>query len=266
MPLLSSLQNPLVKHIVRLRQRRYRDESNAFLIEGYRELLRASRGAVSMEKFFYCPSLFLGENNQALIEQCSKGGKTALYEVTEPVFRKISYRDRPDGLIAIAKKRDAQLQDIAPQASFFVVAQSIEKPGNLGSILRSCDGAGVDALLLCDPVTDIYNPNVIRSSIGTLFHVPVIATTTKEALAFLSEREAKIVATSPSARQAYTKVDLRGKVALVVGCEQLGLTREWMAHANTQVFIPMQGVADSLNVAAATTLMLYEVLRQRCLS
>ena len=180
----------------------------------------------------------------------------------------MSYRDRPDGLLAIAKQMPLSLDRFLLRSNqkgppFFVVAQGIEKPGNLGSILRSCDAAGVDALFVCDPCTDVYNPNVVRSSVGTLFTVPIVQTKSKKAIDWFKENKIPIFATTPSATLCYTKTDLTGPVAIAMGTEQLGLSSEWMAIATTHVNIPMYGVADSLNVAAATTLLLYEVLRQR---
>ena len=146
---------------------------------------------------------------------------------------------------------------------FLVIAESIEKPGNLGTILRSADAAGVDAVIVCDPTTDIHNPNVVRSSVGTLFTVPIVEADSGETLRFLKERGIAIVAATPSAKAEYTRVSLNGPVAIAVGTEQYGLSESWMKQADIQVRIPMFGVADSLNVASATTLVLYEVVRQR---
>ena len=147
---------------------------------------------------------------------------------------------------------------------FLVVAEGIEKPGNLGTILRSCDAAGVDALILCDACTDVFNPNVVRASVGTLFTVPIFEATTPEAIAWLKKRGVSLLAATPHATEVYTEVDVTGPVALAVGTEQLGLSEAWMKQSELQVRIPMLGVADSLNVATATTLLLYEVVRQRC--
>jgi TrmH family RNA methyltransferase len=149
---------------------------------------------------------------------------------------------------------------------FILIAEGIEKPGNLGSILRSADAAGVDAVIVCDRCTDIYNPNVIRSSVGTLFTLPVIEADSKETHLWLKKQNIKIAAATPAAKIEFTQAQFKGPIAIVVGTEQLGLTKFWMNSADIQVRIPMNGVADSLNVAAATTLLLYEVLRQRNLS
>lgn len=259
--MITSLQNPKVKEVVKLRDRRTREESGLFLIEGYRELKRALDAGRQIETLFYCPELFLGSNEEALKEQC----KAALHlECSREVFAKISYRDRPDGLLAVAPQVHLKLSDLKlKKNSFIVVAESIEKPGNLGTILRSCDAAGVDAVIVCDPTTDIHNPNVVRSSVGTLFTLPVLEAGSEETLLFLKEHKIAVVAATPHAKMTFTEADFKVPLAIVVGTEQYGLTENWMKKADIAVRIPMFGVADSLNVASATTLLLYEVVRQR---
>jgi TrmH family RNA methyltransferase len=266
--LITSAQNERLKEVIRLRERRHRDESTQFLIEGYRELFRSVSKA-KIEVLFFCPELFLGVNEPALIDQLSAKG-AHLFRCSESAFRKISYRDRPDGLLAIARQQPQSLDDLDrlianKKSPFLVVAEAIEKPGNLGTILRSSDAVGVDGLIVCDRCTDIYNPNVVRASVGTLFTVPVVESEGEETLQWLRQRGIAIVAATPSAKHEFTQVDLKGPVAIAVGTEQLGLSERWMKHADIQVRIPMNGVADSLNVAMATTLLLYEALRQRSL-
>ncbi len=260
-PLITSFQNPKVKEAVKLRERRARDKSGRFLIEGYRELKRALDRGRCVEILFYCPELFLGSNEESVKNQC----KAALHlKCTPEVFRKISYRDRPDGLLAIAPQVHLSLSDLKlGKNPFLLIAERIEKPGNLGTILRSCDAAGIDAVIVCDPTTDIHNPNVVRSSVGTLFTVPVIEAESGEVLAFLKDKEIAIVAATPHAQKTFTEANLKVPLAIVVGTEQYGLTENWMQGANLTVRIPMFGVADSLNVASAATLLLYEVIRQR---
>ncbi len=284
---ITSLQNPKIKKALSLYKKNVRDETGLFLIEGYRELLRAVEGNVQIESFFFCPELFLGENEYALIEKIKNNLKTKaeesnniysdnqseqIYECKKEVFQKLSYRDRPDGLIAVAFQNPLNLQDLkkllitsenSSKKPFLVVAESIEKPGNLGTILRSADGAKVDALILCDERTDLYNPNVVRASVGTLFTLPVIKASSVETMAFLKREKIQITATSPASPQRYTEADLKQSLAIIVGSEQLGLSPEWLEAADLTLKIPMLGAADSLNVASATTLMLYEVIRQR---
>lgn len=262
---ITSLQNARVKQVVKLRDKRERDRSQTYLIEGYRELRRGVEGNATLVELFYSPKHFLGSNEEALIKAIQGQGVDCV-EVSPEVFEKMSYRDRPDGLLAIAKQVHLTLKDLEPQLGpqpFLLIAEAIEKPGNLGTILRSCDAAGVDALLVCDRCTDIFNPNVVRASVGTLFTVPVVEVTSEEAIAWLHQKGIHLVATSPDAPATFTQTDLTGPVAVAVGTEQLGLSKRFMEEADRCVSIPMHGIADSLNVATATTLLLYEVLRQR---
>jgi len=252
---LTSAQNPKVKEARKLWKRRERDKTQRFLIEGYRELSRAD--SIDIETLFVCPELFLGANEPDLIAHIQARG-AAVYPCTESLFRILSYRDRPDGLLAIAKQFHRTLTDINPSSNPF-----FEKPGNLGTILRSSDACGVDGVVVCDRCTDIHNPNVVRASVGTLFTQPVVEANGEETFNWLKEHNVAILAATPSAQSEYTEVDLTQGVAIVVGTEQYGLTSLWMKGADLQVKIPMLGVADSLNVAMATTLLLYEVIRQR---
>ena len=264
---IKSLQNPKIKRVIKLNERRDRNNSGLFLIEGYREIKRAADSRVHIKTLYICPALFLGSNEDALIAQIKEAG-AEIIPCSKQVFEKISYRDRPDGLIAIAAQMQKTLSDLIPLLAakknpFLVVAEAIEKPGNLGTILRSCDAAGVDGVIVCDRCTDIYNPNVVRASVGTLFTQPVVEASSGETHLWLQEKKIRIIAATPSARQEFTEANLSGPVAIVVGTEQLGLSEAWMKAADLQVRIPMLGAADSLNVATATTLLLYEVLRQR---
>lgn len=267
---ITSSQNPLIKEVLHLRERKRRDETKRFLVEGYREILRAHQAAWHIEELIICKELFLGSNENALIESI-KATSTSIIETSEKVFQKISYRDRPDGLLAIAKQKNQSLNTLAlrqnsAQTPFYVVAEAIEKPGNLGTILRSSDAAGATGLIVCDRCTDIYNPNVVRASVGTLFTVPTIEASSDETLSWLKSQGITILAATPHAHCSFTEVDLTIPIAIAVGTEQIGLSEKWMSQADIKVKIPMMGVADSLNVAMATTLLLYEVHRQRHLN
>ncbi|MGA8164547.1 MAG: RNA methyltransferase [Waddliaceae bacterium] len=262
---ITSVQNPRVKQVVRLRERRERQKSDRFLIEGYRELLRAVESGWEIETLYISPSHFLGKNEQSLIDRLASD-KVPIIQCSEKVFQKLSYRDRPDGLLAIAPQRHPTLDDvIVPDdvPSLFVIAESIEKPGNLGTILRSSDASGVHAVVVCDRCTDVHNPNVVRASVGMLFTVPVVEAKGEHTLQWLKKRRVSILAATPEAELEYTAVDMTGPLAIAVGTEQLGLSSLWMDSADMHVRIPMFGVADSLNVATATTLLLYEAVRQR---
>ena len=260
---LTSLQNERVKQVVRLRERSERDQSNLMLIEGYREVKRALDNGVRPSGFFFCRALFQGTNEPALLERCAAAG-AELLDCSEAVFRKMSYRDRPDGLLAVAPQLRRTLDDLAlPEHPLLLVMEHIEKPGNLGTMLRSADAGGVHAVIVCDRCTDINNPNAVRASIGTLFTVPIAEASSEEAIAWLRARGIRILAATPAATVDHTAPDLTRGVALVVGSEQYGLTSRWMEEADERVRIPMLGQCDSLNVAAAATILIYEAVRQR---
>lgn len=261
--IITSLQNPRVKQLVKLRDRRARDEEGAFLIEGYREIRRALEKQVRLNELYFAPEWFLGENEPALLQAAETAG-AQLFQLSKAAFAKAAYRERPDGLLAVAPQWHHQLEDLKLSAPPFVlVVEAIEKPGNLGTILRSADAAGVDALIVCDPVTDLFNPNVVRASTGVLFAVPVVVTTSAAVRGWLRERGIRAVATTPAAEQLHTAADLNGPLAIVMGSEQYGLSDFWLREAEERVRISMAGLADSLNVAMATIITLFEAVRQR---
>jgi len=262
---ITSLQNPRVKQLVKLRDRRPRDEAGVFLVEGYRQIRRALEKNITLTELYISPEWYLGENEPALVAQAQAAG-AQVFELTKDAFAKVAYRERPDGLLAVAPQWRRSLADIVTppgKAPFLLVVEAIEKPGNLGTILRSADAAGVDALIVCDPVTDLFNPNVVRASTGVLFSVPVVIASSTEVREWLRENRIRSVATTPSATDFYTDTDLRGPLAIVMGSEQYGLSDYWLKEADARVVIPMAGQADSLNVAMATIITLFEAVRQR---
>ena len=260
---LTSLQNPTVKRAFALRDRRERDREGVTILEGYRELTRAHAAGIPIRETFYCREMFVGENNDALLDTLRDAG-SAIYECSANVLRKIAYRERPEGLIAIAEMKRKGLDEIpARPDGLYLVAETIEKPGNLGSILRSADAVGATAVIVCNKQTDIFNPNVIRASTGAIFSMPLAETTSEEALAWLRNLGIKTLAATPHTHLYHTDVDMKQGVAIVVGAEQYGLSDYWMNSADLQVLIPMLGKMDSLNVATAATILLYEAARQR---
>jgi len=260
---ITSLQNPRIKRLLRLRKPSERNEEQVFLIEGYRELSRALHQEWSLSELYVCEECFLGENENTLIEGARKAG-SRIYSCSKSVFEKIAYRDRPDGLLAVAAQRHFLLRDLPPRENpFYLLMVGIEKPGNLGTMLRSADGAGVDAVILCDKVTDIFNPNTVRASVGTLFSVPVIESSFEECLPWLKSKGIPLLAGTPHTDISLYQTDLRGPVAIAVGSEMHGLDERWMNAADLKVSLPMRGLADSLNVSTAAALILYETLRQR---
>ncbi|MFI5355763.1 MAG: TrmH family RNA methyltransferase [Opitutales bacterium] len=261
--IISSLQNPRVKQLVKLRDRRPRDEAGVFLVEGYRQIRRALEKKVALREVYFCPAWYLGENEPALLAEAEAAG-AARFEMSKEAFAKVAYRERPDGLLAVAPQWQRTLDSLTLGAApFLLVVEGIEKPGNLGTILRSADAAGCDAVIVCDPVTDIFNPNVVRASTGVLFSVPLVVETSERVQAWLRERRIRTVATTPAAATLYTAADLRGPLAVIMGSEQYGLSDYWLRHADLPVRIPMAGQADSLNVAMATIIALFEAVRQR---
>lgn len=261
---ITSPANPKIKHVVKLRQRPYRDEARQMITEGYREIRRALDNGYKPEMLFFCEELYLrNENEAALVKDCADAG-AELFECSKIVFEKMAYRDRPDGLIAVGGFIVRPLETFTPPPNALIVlAEAVEKPGNLGTILRTADAAGAAAVIVCDKCTDIHNPNVVRASTGALFSVPVIETEGPEALAWLRKNKFSILAATPHTEKLHFDVPMTGNIAIAFGAEQYGLTKLWMEAADLQVRIPMLGQADSLNVSAAATILLFEAVRQR---
>ncbi len=260
---ITSAQNDAVKHVIKLRDRRPREKEQLTVLEGYRELTRAREYGMELVECFFSPSHFLGENEFPLLEMLASEG-VRVAEVSPQLLDKMAYRERPEGLIALARMKRHTLADLPlPPNGFYLVAEAVEKPGNLGSMLRSADAAGVDGFILCNKCTDLYNPNVIRASTGALFSVPLAEAENQEAFAWLRANRIRTLAATPHTDALYTDVDMTGPIAIVVGTEQTGLSELWMNHSDLPVRIPMLGKIDSLNVATATTILLYEAARQR---
>ncbi len=260
--LITSLQNPRVKAAVRLRDRKGREASGRMLVEGYPELALALECGLRPLELFFCPEL-ARPGEAGLLERLRREGIDIL-EVTPAVMGKLAYREHPDGWLAVAPAPSRSLADLDPgENPLLLVAEAVEKPGNLGAILRSAEAAGADGVIVCDPRTDLDNPNVVRASKGTLFHVPVAQAGGEETLAWLRQKGIRIVAATPSARLSFWEADLTGPVAIALGTEKEGLSRRWLEEADLQVLIPMRGRVNSLNVAQAATLIAFEAVRQR---
>ncbi|MFH1741832.1 MAG: RNA methyltransferase [bacterium] len=232
-------------------------------IEGLRELTKALDNGVSIAQLFVDETLTDSEEVAEIVRRAADcGGR--VFHVSSRISAKIAYREHPDGLLAVAKQPTWSLHDFKLQSCpLVVVAVGLEKPGNVGSILRSVDAAGADGVVVCDGCTDLANPNVVRASLGTVFSVQVAQADSDETLRWLKKKEIQLVAASPDASLEYTEIDLRKPTAVVVGPEDSGLSEQWKATAHIAAKIPMKGQADSLNVAMATTILLYEAVRQR---
>ena len=261
--MLSSVHNPRVKDVVKLRNRRHRDRSRRFVVEGLREISRALDAGVPLEVLYYCDELLARDRGQRILDHLA-GTDTACQPTSRAVFEKMSYRHNPDGMLAVAPTPDLELDRLpAVPDAVWLIAAGIEKPGNLGAMLRSADAAGAAGVVAADPATDVFNPNVVRASLGTLFTVPVAVATASDVRGWLEARDIGAVLARPDADLKYTEADLRGALAIVVGSEHGGLGDEWSTSGSRAVRIPMRGQGDSINAAMAATVLLFEARRQR---
>ena len=260
---ITSTGNPRIKEIVKLKEHSARKKSGLILVEGHREITRALESNVHLKEFFMCKDMIKTFEQRELIKKISLLG-TPTIETFKDVYQKISYGERQEGLLAVCKANIFSLNDLPQKENLlFVVVEDVEKPGNLGAILRTADAAGVDGVIVCDLKTDVYNPNVIRSSLGTVFTNKIVVTSKDTAFQFLKSHQVTSVASTPSAPLSYTHANFNRSIAVIMGSEQNGLSDFWLKKASVQVKIPMKGKADSLNVSASTAVLLYEILRQR---
>jgi TrmH family RNA methyltransferase len=259
---IASPSNERIKAAVRLRDRAERDRKGLTIVDGVREIDRALDAGARIEAAYVSEPL-LSLAGLELVDRL-RGLGVSTITTSEAAFRKVAFGDRIEGVVAVIRQPPHDLADLAlPDDPLVVVLERVEKPGNLGAVLRSADGAGADALIAADPITDLFNPNAIRASIGTVFSVPIAAAGSDEARRFLAEREIRRVAARPDATTNYTAVDLTGSVAILLGSEATGLTDAWVGPDVVAVRLPMAGVADSLNVSIAAAVLLYEARRQR---
>lgn len=266
--LITSLQNPRVKNVVRMSNRRHRDRLGQTVVEGVREAsLALQKGIIPVEAFI-CPDYLDDSEEQELMLHLDPK-QTRIFEVTPAIFDKMAYRGGSGGILLVIPYLNLTLEDlIVSENSLFAVVDGAEKPGNLGAILRTADAAGLDALLLTGAEgegTDIHNPNVIRASLGAFFTVPVVTAAREDVFYWLRTNGVTAVATTPEAEKEFTAVSYKGPTAIIMGSEADGLGSQWLDAADLLVKIPMLGEVDSLNLSVSTALMLYEALRQRAL-
>jgi RNA methyltransferase, TrmH family len=259
---ITSPANPRIKQLVALRRRRSREQAGVTLVEGLAEIELALAAGVRPQTLYVCPALASAES-LPLAGRAERLGAEVIH-VSRPVFEKISYREGPDGWLAVVPSVATTLDglDLGPRPLVLVCA-GLEKPGNLGAILRTADAAGVAAVIAADPVTDWGNPNVVRASKGAVFSVPVASGTSAQVLDWIAGRGLRIVAATPGASQLVTGADLTGPTAIAVGAEQTGLGPEWLERAYARIRIPMFGKTDSLNVSISAAIIAYEAVRQR---
>ena len=261
--LITSIQNPRVKAAARLRDRQGRDEQGRIIIDGVREIGLALAAGVEVVELFVFRELCHGDNEQRLLSDVAAAG-AELIEVTPYVMEKLAFGNRVEGVVAVARSPQRKLGDLAftPDALVAIV-EGVEKPGNLGAILRTADAAGLAAIIVAGGVTDLYNPNVIRASLGAIFTVPVCAAAIYETLTWLRQQQFRLLAARVDAALEYPLADFRGRTAIALGSEAHGLSDAWRADDVTAIRLPMLGRVDSLNLSATAAVLFYEALRQR---
>jgi TrmH family RNA methyltransferase len=269
---ITSLSNPRIKGLVALRRRRVRDTEGVTLVEGHEELALALAAGVRPRTLYVCPQLYSPSGyagsqdigHQQDLVAAARAAGAEVVAVTRAVFERVSLREGPDGLLGVLPRIDRGLAELSlPADPLLLVAEGVEKPGNLGAMLRTADAAGVDAVLAADPVTDWGNPNVVRASKGTVFAMPVASAATHQLVAWCRGHDIRLVVTTPETTARHTDISYAGRVAVVVGAEKHGASVELLAAADARVRIPMRGKANSLNVAAAAAIVLFEAVRQR---
>ena len=261
---ISSLQNPLVRQILQLKEKkRGRDKSGLFILEGHRELQLALKGGYEITKVFFCSDIISFDELTRLFLSDTSGIEAI--ELSRDVYRRVAYREKTEGMLALTKAKSHRLQDLQfhRENPLILIAQSPEKPGNLGALLRTADAGHLDAVILADPKSDLYNPNVIRSSVGCLFTVNIGVSSSDEVLQFLKERGIKLYAAELTASQVYSELDYTEAVAIAVGTEATGLTDQWINESDANVIIPMKGQIDSMNLSVSAAILIFEALRQR---
>lgn len=256
---ITSAQNPKIKRLLALQQKSSeRKESGLFVVEGQRELMHCVNAGYVLDTVFYVGGMAAPGTFPA------SAGQPRLYEVSPEVYSKIAYREGTEGIIAEVRSRRITLQDLSLKENpLIAVLESVEKPGNLGAVLRSADAAGADAVLICDPRTDLFNPNLIRASIGAIFSVPCVACTSEEAIAWLKSQGIRILTAQLQDSELYYDTDMKCGTAIVMGTEATGLTDVWREAADAHIRIPMLGRLDSLNVSVSAAILLFEAVRQR---
>lgn len=260
---ITSAANPRVRAAAMLRERRERARTGLTVVDGARELRRALDAGIEVVEAFVCDPLLAGRDARMALDGLVASG-AAIHHTSEAAFAKLAFGDRAEGLVAVIRPPSTALDDLRlPPDGLVVVLEGVEKPGNVGAVLRSADGAGADAVIAASPRTDLTNPNVIRASAGTVFSVPLAEAPSEEVLAWLRARAVRIVATRVEGARRYTDADLTGRVALVLGAEDRGLSDAWSGADVETIALPMHGVADSLNVSVAAAIVLYEARRQR---
>ena len=265
---VTSAQNPKIKELLALQEKsRLRRGKCLFVAEGRREIGHCIEAGFSIRTLFICSGIIPEDEVEAILEKGGagiRGEQPNIIDVPAALYEKIAFRGSTEGIIAEVHMKDLSLGDIRTgENPLVVVLESVEKPGNLGAVLRSADAAGADAVIICDPLTDIYNPNLIRASIGAVFTVPVVATESEKAIRWLKDNRIQILTAQLQDSRQYYDTDMTRGTAIVLGTESTGLTEIWRKNADAHIRIPMLGRLDSLNVSVSAAVLLYEAVRQR---
>lgn len=261
--MITSLQNPAIKNIVKLSKSKERKEQHLFVIEGARELTLALQSGYRPEAVYVCREMFEKTKYPDLLDSLHIPANL-IFDISLPVFAKIAYRENSDGIVALATPKKHGLADLKLSTNpFLIILESVEKPGNLGAILRTADAAAVDGVIVCDPQTDLYNPNVIRSSVGGIFTVQTAVCSSQEAYDWLQDHNIHSFAAELQAAIFYQQTDFSQPSAVVMGTEADGLSEFWLNKATKRIKIPMRGKIDSLNVSVSTAVLTFEAMRQR---
>lgn len=260
---ITSAKNPRIRDAIRLRDARHRRKQGRILIDGLRETSRALAAGIVPSELYFCEALCQTAAAGDLLRQAESHG-AEMIRVAEPVLEKLAFGDRSEGMVAVAPTPDAGLARLSPpDGALIAVLEGVEKPGNVGAVLRSADAAGVSAVIVADGGTDLFNPNAIRASLGTIFSVPVAEATSAETLDWLGQRDFAIYAARVDGAVLYTEADYTGSSAVVFGSETEGLSGLWASGRVQAVRLPMLGAADSLNVSVTAAVIFYEAIRQR---
>ena len=261
---ITSAQNPKIKELLALQEKsRLRRERGLFVVEGRRELAHCMEAGFTVDTVFVCPEIFGSHSGQGW-DSAAVGATPRIVEVTPELYAKIAYRGGTEGIMAEVRVLQRGLQDLVlPDYPLIIVLESVEKPGNLGAVLRSADAAGADAVIVCDPLTDLFNPNLIRASLGGIFTVPCVATDSPSAIAWLKALGIRILTAQLQDSVWYYDSDMTHGTAIVVGTESTGLTEQWRRAADGHIRIPMLGRLDSLNASVSAAILLFEAVRQR---
>ena len=261
---IDSVKNSLVREVALIKEKsRWRKKTGLFVAEGQKEVEMALKGGFELDKIFFFEDLLSTDQVKELLK--TYGSNAEVIEVSKDVYKRIAYREKTEGIVALGRAKPHRLEDLQFHRSqpLLLVAESLEKPGNLGALLRTADAAHLDGVIISNPKTDLYNPNVIRSSLGCLFSVPVAVADNTQVIAYLKDQGIRILAAELQASRTYSTEDLTPSTAVVVGTEATGLSNEWIEAADSNILIPMQGIIDSMNVSVSAAIIIFEAMRQR---